>query len=896
MMLETKGLTQKEANEKLKEYGFNEIRELAHKSLLRILLRQVKKNFIIYLLLVAMIISFFVGKLFTGYVILGVIIVVVFVGFVQEYRAERAINSLKQMIMPISIVIRDGKEKEIPSKEIVPGDIIVLRSGEKVPADCVVLEQKDLKVNETVLTGESKEITKLVVRDFKNYTNENVLFMGTFVVNGRSLAQVIHTGMNTQFGKIAGMISTAEKELPLQANVNDIAKYMAFIAIFVSVLTGLIMFIRGLPFSYGLLIDVLIVVIALSVSAIPEGFPVVLITTLASGAYRMAKKNAIVNRMSIIETLGETTIICTDKTGTITKGEMTVKKIFSEDRLIDVGGAGYEATGNFLYTGKELVISKDSNLNLLFKTAVICNDSKIERTGTDKGYNVIGSPTESALLIMATKANLFREDLKFTRIEEIPFNSDRKLMSVLSEENGENYVYVKGAPEILLKKCKFIYKNKKLAELDGHEKQKILDINKGLTLGSYRSLALAYKKTKSSDKTGFEENLVFLGIVGLEDPPREEIKETLELCKTAGIKVKMVTGDNKNTALAIAKQIGFEGGVLEGEEIDKLTDDEFMQVVKDVVIFARVKPEHKLRIVKALKQNGEIVTMTGDGVNDAPALKEAHIGVAMGKNGTDVSRDAADLTLKDDNFSTIVSAISEGRTVFNNIRKFLTYQLSCNYAELMIIFVAIVIGFPLPLLALQILFMNLVTDDLPAITLGFNPPSKDVMKSKPRRKAHLFNKKMFILLLIAGTVMAVITLGVFYFVLEILNKELIVARTVALVTLIFLEIANAFNFRSFRSGVHELPLLANKYLIYASILSIFATVLIIYTPLNKAFETAPIGITYWLFALVISFVVIFVFDILKLITRKRGGLLPRKHFASKQNVSGPNKAFSSQKV
>ncbi|MDD4983978.1 MAG: cation-transporting P-type ATPase, partial [Candidatus ainarchaeum sp.] len=561
-------------------------------------------------------------------------------------------------------------------------------------------------------------------------------------------------------------------------------------------------------------------------------------------------------------------------TGTVTKGKMTVNKIFSDGNLIDVGGAGYEATGDFLCDGKKINVSKSPNLKLLFKTAIICNDSKIERMGVDREYSIMGLPTESALLIMAAKANLFREDLKFIRLEEIPFSSERKLMSVLSVEDNVNYVYVKGAPDILLKKCKFVYKNKKLIKLTEHERQKILDINKKLTLESYRSLALAYKQTKSSDKNCFENDLIFLGIVGLEDPPRDGIKETLALCKTAGIKVKMITGDDRNTALAIANQIGLEGGILVGEEIDKLTDDEFLNVVKEIVIFARVKPEHKLRIVKALKQNGEIVTMTGDGVNDAPALKEAHIGVAMGKNGTDVSREAADLTLKDDNFSTIVSAISEGRTVFNNIRKFLTYQLSCNYAELMIIFIAIVIGLPLPLLALQILFMNLVTDDLPAITLGLNPQSKDVMKVKPRQKANLLNKRLLILLIIAGTVMAAVTLGTFYFVLEILNEELIVARTVALVTLIFLEIANAFNFRSFRSGVHELPLFANKYLIYASILSIFATVLVVYTPLNKIFETAPLSITYWLFALVISFIIIFVFDVWKRIVRRKGGLLP----------------------
>ncbi len=866
-----KGLTEKEVKKRLKKYGYNEIIELLKVSPLQILFRQIKKNFIIYLLFVAMLISFFVGESVTAYAISGVIVVVISVGFVQEYRAEKAIKALKQMVVPISIVIRDGKEKEILSKEIVPGDIVILRSGEKIPADCIILKEKELIVNESVLTGESKEIKKFAVKSEKNYKDENIVFMGTFVVNGKCTAKVIHTGMSTQFGKIAGMISTAEKELPLQDKINTIIKYMTAIAISISVLTGIIMLIRGLPFSYTLLVEVLMVVIALSVSAFPEGFPVVLITTLASGAYRMAKKNAIVNRMSIIETLGETTIICADKTGTITKGEMTVKKIFTDNKVIDITGVGYEATGDFLDGKKKINVPKGI-LKLLLKTAVICNDSRIERKGTDKEYHSIGSPTEVALLIMAAKAGIFMEDLKFTRTEEIPFTSKRKLMSVLSKENNGKYVYAKGAPEILLRRCEFIYEHGKIIKLNEKKRKKILSINKKLTSKEYRTLGLAYKKADSVDKNDFESNLIFLGIVGMEDSPREEVRGALSLCKTAGIKVKMITGDNKDTALAIAKQINLKGKVLEGKDLDKLTDDELAKIVNEIAIFARVVPEHKLRIVKALKANNEIVTMTGDGVNDAPALKEAHIGVAMGKNGTDVSREAADLTLKDDNFSTIVSAVSEGRTIFSNIRKFLTHQLACNYAELMIIFIGIVIGLPLPLLALQILFMNLITDDLSSLSLGFNPPSYDVMNVKPRKKSNLINKNLFILLAISGSVMAVGTLSVFYFTLKILNQEIVVARTVALITLIFFEIADVFNFRSFRYPVHKLPFFANKYTVYAAGLSILLTILVVYSPLNRVFETASVGLFYWLIAFAVSLIIIIVFDILKIITKKKGGL------------------------
>ena len=864
MMNNLKGLSQKEASRKLKEYGPNEIKELIHISPFQILLRQIKKNFIIYLLFVAALLSFFVGKSVTGYAIFGVIIVVTLVGFFQEYRAEKAIKALKQMIMPISIVMRNGKEIEVPSREIVPGDVVVLRTGEKIPADCLVLEEKELRLNESILTGESQEIKKFTARNEKDYKKENLIFMGTHIVNGKCIAKVLHTGMNTEFGKIAGMISKAEKELPLQKKVNNIAKYLVFVAVTVSVLTGSIMLIRSAPFSYDLFVDVLIVVIALSISAFPEGFPVVLISTLASGAYRMAKKNAIVNRMSIIETLGETTVICADKTGTITMGEMSVKQIFCDDKLFDVTGVGYEAGGEFIQNNKKIDIQKNIPLKLLLKTAVLCNDAKIERKGTDKEYNIRGTPTEASLLVMAAKGGIFREDLKFTRKEEIPFSSERKMMSVLCRERGKNFVYSKGAPEILINKCRFMQKGDKIIELDKKEKEKILDFNKKFTLRKFRVLALAYKETPSFERNHFENDLVFLGLVAIEDPPREEVKEAIKTCKDAGIDIKMITGDNKETAIEIAREIGLEKrGILIGEEIDKLTEDELSKIVNKVTIFARVRPEHKLRIVEALKQNGEIVTMTGDGVNDAPALKEAHIGVAMGKNGTDVTREVADLTLKDDNFATIVFAVKEGRTIFNNIQKFITYQLSCNYAELFIIFFGILIGLPLPLLALQILFMNLVTDNLPAISLGFNLSSSDVMKTKPRRKSNILNKNLIILLIIAGTIMGLLTLGVFYFTLNVLKQDIMVARTTALVTLIFFEIANAFNFRSFRKGVLNRSPFVNKYLVYASIISIMATLAIVYTPLNRIFETVQISLFNFLIAVGVSLSIVIVFDVLK---------------------------------
>jgi len=872
--MEKRGLSEKEAERSLEKYGLNEIRENSTNSPLKIFLRQVKNNLVLYLLIVATIISFFVGKTITGYAIIGVIIIVISVGFIQEYRAEKVIKSLKNMLVPISIVIRDGKERDIPSNQIVPGDLIVLRSGERIPADCIILEGKEVLADESILTGESREVSKVQVKDERKYSEENTLYMGSFIMNGRCLAKVIKTGMETKFGKIANMISTAEKELPLQKKVNNISKFMIIVAIIFSVLTGIFMYFES-PYSEVLLIDTLILIIALAVSAFPEGFPVVLITALSTGAYRMAKKNAIVNRMSIIETLGETTVICSDKTGTLTKGEMTVKKIFQNNQLIEVSGAGYEGKGEFLLDNKKIDLKDEKVLDLFFKCAVLCNDSRIERTGEDKLFRIIGNPTEASLLIMASKAEIYSDDLKFERLEEIPFNSERKMMTVLYKQGKEKIIYSKGALEILIKKCKYIQRNNGIFTLTEREKKSILELNKRLTISAFRTLALAYKKIDKIDKNNFEKDLIFIGLAGIEDPPREEVKEAISCCLKSGISVKMITGDNRETAVSIAKQIGLNGKVLTGDELDDISEEELSKIVSEISIFARVKPEHKLKIVKALKLNGEIVTMTGDGVNDAPALKEAHIGVAMGKNGTDVSRSVADLTLKDDNFATIVSAIKEGRTIFKNIRKFVSYQLSCNYAELIILFIGVLLspflGWQIPLLlAIQILFMNLITDDLPAITLSFIPESKDVMEEKPRRKKEILSKPLVIWLVLAGFLMALISLSVFFITFNVLKYDFEHARTTALVTLIMLEITNAYNFLSFRKKVNFKALTVNKYLFYASIASIIATILALYTPLNKILSTVPLGLAEWMVAISASLIIVLIFNILKGINQKKG--------------------------
>jgi len=875
-MREGQGITNEEAGRRLKLYGPNELREFSSSSPSKIFLRQVKNNFLIYLLSFAAVLSFFVGKVITAYTILFVIGVIIVTGFIQEYKAEKAIQALRKMIMPVSIVIREGKEREVPSSQIVPGDIILLRSGEKIPADCLLLEQHELLVNESSLTGESKEVKKSVSGQEK-HSDENMVFAGTFVVNGRCRGMVLHTSMDTRFGKISGMISSADKVLPLQKKVNGIAKYLAMAAIFFSVLTGTLMIITAPEVSPELYIEVLILVIAFSVAAFPEGLPVVLTTCLAFGAHKMAAKNAIVNRMSVIETLGETTAICSDKTGTITRGEMTACRVFADDALIEIKGAGYEASGDFLHEGRKISPANNPVLGLLLKSSVICNDSRIERTGEGMEFRTFGSPTESALLIMAAKAGIFREDIHSKRIEEMPFNSERKMMSVRCEIDSGHTIYSKGAPEVLLARCKFIQRREGVTELTERERKKISAASVSMSADALRTIAVASGKSDSKGKGIYEQDLVFLGLVGMRDPPREEVKEAIKTCIGAGIKVKMITGDNLETAVSVAREVGLVGRAMVGDELDQLTDHELSKVVKGIVVFARVKPEHKLRIVKALKANGEIVTMTGDGVNDAPALREAHIGVAMGRNGTDVCRSVADLTLKDDNFATIVVAVREGRAIFKNIRKFTSYLLSCKYAEITILVLGVVLapilGWQVPfLLALQILFMNLVTDDLPAIMLSLNPSSSTIMTEKPRKNEGILTRPIMVWSLIAGLFMAFATLSVFFVSYNIFDMGIEYSRTMALATLIGVELAGAYNFLSYRKALSLKLLKSNKYLSYASAISVAATMAIIYTPLNSIFGTVPLGIQDWATLVLISVSIILVFNLLKKLNNEKGFL------------------------
>ncbi len=861
-----KGLSQSQARVNLHKYGYNIIDDTNRISAFDILLRQVKNNFIIYLLLVSVAISFFVSKITTGVSVLIIIIFIIVIGFIQEYKAERAVESLKGLVTPKSIVIRDSKEIEILSSEVTYGDIVVLRSGERICADILILESKDFTVNESLLTGESSEVKKHPTNDLNKYNEKNIAYMGTHVANGKCIGKVINVGMDTELGRTAKMISKAQKELPLQTKVNSIAKYMSIIAVIFSVLSGIIILLNSETITGVVIVETLIVVIALCVAAFPEGMPVVLISTLAKGAYRMAKHNAIVNRMSIIETLGETTVICSDKTGTITTGEMTVKEVHYSKKDLSVSGSGYNLNGSMFNNNLELKYGYDKDYDLLLKSGVICNDSKIYRADDTKDdLNVIGSSTEGAILVLAAKSGLYKEDLSYRVIQEIPFSSKTKMMSVVANHQNQDFVFSKGALECIIEKCKYIRIDQKNVILDELKKSEIIKLNSELSSKSYRVLAFAYKEYNSES---IDSDLVYLGLVAMQDPPRLGVKDAISVCNGAGIKVKMITGDNLDTAKEIANQIGLYGESIDGQTLDKLTDSELTERIDKISVFARVRPDHKLRIVKLLKEKGEIVTMTGDGVNDAPALKESHVGVAMGINGSQVSRDSADLILKDDNFVTIVDAIKEGRTIYNNIQKCVSLQLTSNTSELSLIFFSTIINIPLPLVAMQILLINLVTDDLPAIALGFQSSSKDSMNNKPKSNKGILNNKLIIFIALLGILIGMYLILIFYICLNYLSFDLAHSRTIIFSLLMMIGVLNAFNYRSFRNQFIKSSPFSNMWLLYASICSITVSVVIMYSPLSIFFEMVPLSLYNWIVVIIGASFIVLIFDVLKYFIKK----------------------------
>jgi len=846
-----KGLTSRSAEERLRKYGYNELMERKRVTPLQIFLNQFKDIFVI-MLIIAIILSILIGWYkstatihdgsvdeYADAIAIGAIVVLnAVVGFIQEYRSEKAIEAMKKLVAPRARVLRDGKETIIPAREIVPGDVILLEAGDRVPADGRLIEVVELKTLEAALTGESTPINKRTeVVDEKTTVadRKNMVFMGTHATYGRGKAVVTATGMNTEFGKIAGMVQAVEEEeTPLKQKLEHFAKKLGKLIVIVCAIVFILELIRGGAHPENI-VDMFMIAVALAVSAVPEGLPAVVTTSLALGARELAKRGAIIRRLASAETLGATTVVCSDKTGTLTKGEMTVRKIYVNNRIIDVTGVGYESTGEFLHNKQIVDPNKNDDLNLILRAATLCTNSQYD------GKTIIGDTTEGALIVAAAKAGINKESLEkeHPRIHEVPFTSERKRMTTVHKSpEGILCAYVKGAPETILERCTHVIVEGGIKKLHQKKRKEILDINEKMASEALRILGIAFKElhieaTEKLDENELENDLIFIGLMGMIDPPREEAKVAIKKCEEAGIKTVMITGDHKLTANATAKELGMLKSdiVLTGVELDALSDEEFEKIVENVSVYARVSPEHKLRIVKALKKKGHIVAMTGDGVNDAPALKQADIGVAMGITGTDVTREAADIVLSDDNFATIVNAVEGGRTIYDNIRKFSFFLMRCNFDELMLIGTFALLGLELPLTAGMLLWINLITDGGPALALTMDPPEKDVMKRPPRDPNEGVLHGRLASIIATFTLQFLLTGGLFYWQYYMLpgpltELKLAQARTMAFIRATLQELFVVWNCRSERHNAFKVGFSSNKFLLIAVVGSAILTMLV----------------------------------------------------------------------
>jgi Ca2+-transporting ATPase len=879
-----KGLSDKEALSRLEKFGANEIIDRYALSPLKIFIDQFK-NLMVIILIIAAIISGTIATIqgtteewLDAAVIMVIVVLNAILGFFQEYKAERTLQALKKLASPDATVIRDGCEKDIPSSELVPGDIIVIKTGDKIPADARLIDAVNLKVNEASLTGESVPISKdagaVVEKDAYVGDRRNMVFAGSTVEYGRGTAVVTSTGMETELGKIAYMIQEEDEETPLQKKLATLGKQLGIMVLLVSAFIFIVGILQNVAVG-----EMFLTSVSLAVAAIPEGLPAVVTVSLALGLQRMAKRNALIRKLPAVESLGSATVICTDKTGTLTKGEMTVREIYTGEP-IHVTGEGFVPVGDFSKGSQKIDPLTIEELAWLLKAGALCNDASLEY---DSGqWRIRGDTTEGALLVLAQKAGINLSKLKeeFPRISELPFDSVKKRMITIHEHSEKIFAFMKGAAESTVCLCNKRYLDGRIVELSEDERQKILGRNSDMAKRALRVLAIAMKEMPefSEDEAVIERDFVFLGLVGMIDAPRKEAIEAIEKAKNAGIRVIMITGDHELTAKAVAQEMGIanrdEAEVLTGRELETMTMEELRERVKKVSVFARVAPDHKVKIVEALKRNGEIVAMTGDGVNDAPALKKADIGIAMGITGTDVSKEASEMVLTDDNFASIVHAVEEGRGIYNNIRKFVEYLLSCNAGEVAAMFLAtLLFADPefLPfLLPIQILWMNLVTDGLPALSLGVEPTSPDVMQEPPRDpKEKPITRRMGYRIVAVGFIMAIGTILSFY--LEYMETgDVTRSRTVAFCTIVFFQLFYVFSGRSEKRTIIELGLRSNVKVVYAFLASVLLQLLVIYTPpLNPIFKTTPIGLEEWVIVIVIGMSATLVAELWKVVSRKK---------------------------
>jgi Ca2+-transporting ATPase len=852
-----KGLSSAEAARRIEKYGPNTLKEEKKISPWQIFFGQFK-NFLIILLIVATVISLFLGETLDAIVIFAIVVASALLGFYQEFRAEKAMEALKAMSSPTATVIRDGEEIEIPSADVVPGDIMLLTAGDRIPADGRLIEAINTRIDEASLTGESSAVSKnahaVHPEDTSIGDRKNMVFAATIMTYGRGRSVVTGTGMETEFGRIAKMLQEVEEEpSPLAVKMDYIGKRLGIACLVVSaVVMGLGIF-RGNP-----VLEMFIWAVSLAIAAVPEALAAVVTGALAIGVQRAAKRNAIVRRLPAVETLGCTTVICSDKTGTLTKNEMTIRQFYTGGRLIEVSGVGFEPAGAFTVDSRPLDPSADPTLKRMLMSGILCNDANLVQK--DGAWRIKGDPTEGAFVVAAAKAKHDISDLRkcWPRIGEIPFESERKRMSTVHQpsEGAEPFACVKGAPELILERCTHWEKNGQREALTEEMRLQILDANDRMAKSALRVLGLACRSVLNPSPTytpdTLETDLTFLGLAGMIDPPREEVKKAIRDCHASGIRTVMVTGDHKLTAAAIARELGILGGegqrefkALEGRELDKMSEEQLAAMVEDVAVYARVSPEHKMKIVGAWKSRKHVVAMTGDGVNDAPALKRADIGIAMGITGTDVTREASDMVLMDDNFATIVAAVEEGRIIYDNIKKYLTFLLSCNVAEILILGIAGMIGWAMPLIALQILWVNLTTDGLPALALGVEPAEPDLMGRPPRDPDEpVFSGSVLWALSAMSVLIFIGLMPIFYWYWQ--NEGLEKAQTMALATLVVYELFYAFNCRSLHYTLPKLGLFTNKWLLPAVLSSGLLLLAVIYIPSwGMAFHTVPLDLWDW---------------------------------------------------
>ncbi len=862
-----RGLSEAEAATRLERHGPNELRSERGIRPFSILLAQFKSVLII-ILLIATAISAFLGHGLEAIVIAVIVLFAAVLGFVQEYRAERAMESLRRLAAPTARVWRDGEEHEVAARHLVPGDVVSLRTGDRVPADARLIDVRNLQTEEAALTGESMPVSKdcsplqdgaLALGD-----RTNMAYAGTTVTYGRGLGVVVATGMASEFGRVAGMLQTvAVTRTPLQRNLDKVGHALGWVALAVVAIIVTLGLVRGQP-----LVEMLIFGLALAVAVVPEALPAVVTISLAVGVQRMVKRHALVRRLPAVETLGSTSVICADKTGTMTKDEMTVRRMWVAGRTFELSGAGYEPAGELRENGQR-VLEPPPALTELLRAGVLASDADVAWSEQEGRWQVKGDPTEAALIVAARKTDLERAALnrQYPRIDEIPFSSETKRMTTLHRGPEGKIAYAKGAPETLLEACGTWRSADGIRGLDQAARDLIETTARHMAGDGLRVLAAAGKA--AARVADAQADLTFLGLVGMSDPPRPEALQAVRSCRAAGIKPVMITGDHPLTARAVADELELCGGrLVTGDQLDRLSDEELVEAVERIDVYARVSPAHKLRVISALQTRGHTVAMTGDGVNDAPALKKADIGIAMGITGTDVTRDAAAITLTDDNFASIVAAVEEGRWIFDNIKKYLMYLLSSNVGEILLIAGAVLVGLPIPLTAVQILYVNLATDGLPALALSLDPAAPDLMRRPPRQRHRgIFNARIVRLMLTGGLWSGAVNIGLFAWLLAH-GRPLEQAMTLTFVSLVLIQFFKAYCFRSERRSILEDPL-ANRWLNLAIVWELGLLGVIIYTPLLRAvFGTWTMSLWDWATAVAVAVTVIPALELVKWLERR----------------------------